>query len=392
MSFGPDSLKIDCEREAVRIGEVLKRTLRETRRKGIVLGLSGGIDSSVTAALAVRALGAERVFGVFMPEADSDPESLALGRELAAHLGLRAELEDIAPALAALRCYERRNDAVARVIPDFTPEWKFKLVLPGPGHQGLNFFSVVARSPDGREVRERLPLDAYLAIVAATNFKQRIRKSVEYHWADRLHFLVAGTPNVLLVNNELPARTLAELLALARAKPGSLNFGSTSQGGSPHMSGELLKLMARVDLVHVPYKGGGPAMTDLMGGQVDLSFATVGSVLSHLKSGKLTALAVASKQRSALLPDVPTFEEAGVKGFVIDTWYGLLAPAGTPADAIGALTRAASDFARSASVRERLANAGLEPQGVCGEPFAAQIGREIDANTRIARELNLKAE
>ena len=197
MSFGPDSLKIDCEREAVRIGEVLKRTLRETRRKGIVLGLSGGIDSSVTAALAVRALGAERVFGVFMPEADSDPESLALGRELAAHLGLRAELEDIAPALAALRCYERRNDAVARVIPDFTPEWKFKLVLPGPGHQGLNFFSVVARSPDGREVRERLPLDAYLAIVAATNFKQRIRKSVEYHWADRLHFLVAGTPNRL---------------------------------------------------------------------------------------------------------------------------------------------------------------------------------------------------
>lgn len=197
MSFGPDSLKIDCEREAARIGEVIKCTLRETRRKGIVLGLSGGIDSSVTAALAVRALGAERVFGLFMPEADSDPDSLTLGRELAAHLGLRTELEDIAPALAALRCYERRNDAVARVIPDFTPEWKFKLVLPGPDHQGLNFFSVVARAPDGREVRERLQLDAYLAIVAATNFKQRVRKSVEYHWADRLHFLVAGTPNRL---------------------------------------------------------------------------------------------------------------------------------------------------------------------------------------------------
>lgn len=197
MSFGRHSLRIDCEYEAARIGDTLKRTLLDVRRKGIVLGLSGGIDSSVTAALAVRALGAERVFGLFMPESDSDPESLALGRELVAHLGIRAELEDIAPALSALRCYERRNEAVARVIPGFTPEWKFKLVLPGPDHQGLNFYSVVARSPDGRGVRERLPLDAYLAIVAATNFKQRVRKSVEYHWADRLHFLVAGTPNRL---------------------------------------------------------------------------------------------------------------------------------------------------------------------------------------------------
>jgi len=133
-------------------------------------------------------------------------------------------------------------------------------------------------------------------------------------------------------------------------------------------------------------------VTDLIGGQVDLSFATVGSVLPHIKSGKLTALAVASRQRSALLPQVPTFEEVGIKGFVIDTWYGLLAPAGTPVEALRVLTREANDFARSPAVRERLAGAGLEPQGVCGEPFVAQIAREIDANTRIARELNLKTE
>ena len=197
MPFNKDHLKLDYPTEADRIGDAMRHLLRETRRKGVVLGLSGGIDSSVTAALAVRAVGAERVFGIFMPEADSEPESLTLGRMLSGHLGIRSTVEDIGPALAALKCYERRNEAVAGVIPDFTPEWKFKIVLPGAGHRGLNFFSVVARSPDGREVRERLPLDAYLAILAATNFKQRVRKTVEYHWADRLNYIVAGTPNRL---------------------------------------------------------------------------------------------------------------------------------------------------------------------------------------------------
>ncbi|HEX6708348.1 MAG TPA: NAD(+) synthase [Albitalea sp.] len=197
MAFDKHMLRLDCAAEADRIGDTLRKQLREIRRKGVVLGLSGGIDSSVTAALAVRALGPERVFGICMPEADSDPESLALGRQLADHFGIRTVVEDIAPALAALKCYERRNEAVARVVPGFTPEWKFKLVLPGPEHRGLSFYSVVARSPDGTEVRERLPLDAYLAIVAATNFKQRVRKMVEYHWADRLNHAVAGTPNRL---------------------------------------------------------------------------------------------------------------------------------------------------------------------------------------------------
>ncbi len=197
MTFTREDLKLDCEREADRIGDVLRKLLRETRRRGVVLGLSGGIDSSVTAALAVRALGNERVFGIFMPEADSEPESLALGQRLANHLGIRSVLEDIAPALVALKCYERRNEAVASVIPGFNADWKFKLVLPGADHRGLSFYSVVARSPDGGEFKERLPLDAYLAIVAATNFKQRVRKTVEYHWADRLNFLVAGTPNRL---------------------------------------------------------------------------------------------------------------------------------------------------------------------------------------------------
>jgi NAD+ synthase len=197
MTFDSKALKLDAAAEVERIGEAMRRQVRDLRRKGIVVGISGGIDSSVTAALAARALGAERVFGIFMPEADSDPESLRLGQLLANRFEIRNTVEDIAPALAALKCYERRNAAVAQVVPEFTPDWKFKIVLPGPEHQGLNFYSVVARSPEGREVKVRLTLDAYLAILAATNFKQRVRKMVEYHWADRLNYAVAGTPNRL---------------------------------------------------------------------------------------------------------------------------------------------------------------------------------------------------
>lgn len=197
MAFSKENLKLDLAKETARIGDAMKRQLRELRRKGVVLGLSGGIDSSVTAALAVKAIGKERVFGIFMPEHDSDAETLHFSRMIAEHLGIQTCLEDISPALEAVGCYRRRNEAVASVIPGFTPDWKFKIVLPGPDHVGLNFYSVVARSPEGKEVKERLPLNAYLTIVAATNFKQRIRKMLEYYYADSLNFAVAGTPNRL---------------------------------------------------------------------------------------------------------------------------------------------------------------------------------------------------
>lgn len=203
---------------------------------------------------------------------------------------------------------------------------------------------------------------------------------------------LASSATVLVVGPALPVKSVAEFIERARAKPDSLTYATPRQGSSPHLATEQFRRLTGVSLVHVPYKGAAPAVTDLLGGQVDVSFATVGSVLPHLKAGRLKALAVASRQRSSLLPDVPTFEEAGVKGFVIDTWYGLLAPAGTPPEAVRLLTREATEFSRSAAMRERLAGAGLEPSSVCGDAFAAQIGREIEANTRIAKELNLKAE
>jgi NAD+ synthase len=197
--FSDAVLDIDAERETERIVEAIRsQVLGRLRRKGAVLGLSGGIDSSVTAALCVRALGAERVLGLFMPESDSSLDSLDLGRLLADHLGIRAILEDVGPVLEAAGCYRRRDEAIRSVLPEYGPDWKSKIVLPGL-FDGMRYrlFSVVAESPDGRTVRCRLPLEAYQQVVAATNFKQRVRKMMEYYHADRLRYAVVGTPNRL---------------------------------------------------------------------------------------------------------------------------------------------------------------------------------------------------
>lgn len=203
---------------------------------------------------------------------------------------------------------------------------------------------------------------------------------------------LASSATVLVVGSSLRVKTVAEFLDRVRAKAGGASYGTPGLGSSPHLATEAFRKLTGTTLVHVPYKGAAPAVTDLIGGQIDLSFATVGSVLPHIQAGKLVALAVASRQRSALLPQVPTFEEAGVKGFVVDTWYGLLAPAGTPADGVKALEREAIAFGKSTSVVDRLHAAGLEPHTVCGDAFAAQIVTEIGANLRLAQELGLKAE
>jgi tripartite-type tricarboxylate transporter receptor subunit TctC len=203
---------------------------------------------------------------------------------------------------------------------------------------------------------------------------------------------LASSATVLVVGPSLPVKSVPEFLERVRAKPGATSYASPGQGSSPHLATETFGKLAGVSWVHVPYKGASPAITDLIGGQVDLSFATVGSVLPFIKSGKLTPIAVAARQRSALLPQVPTFEEAGLKGFVVDTWYALLAPAGTPAGTLAVLQREATEFGRSTGMRERLHAAGLEPHTVCGDAFATQVAREVEVNTRLARELNLKVE
>jgi NAD+ synthase len=194
-----DVLKIDAEQVAARLAEgVRAQVLRQLRRRGVVVGLSGGIDSSVVAALSVRALGRERVLGLFMPEEDSDPESLRLGRLLADSLGVDTVLEDIAPILRAAGCYRRRDEFIRQVFPEYGPGYRCKVVLPNVlAGAGYNLSSLVVESPEGVRQRARLPLEAYLGIVAASNMKQRTRKQLEYYHADRLNYAVAGTPNRL---------------------------------------------------------------------------------------------------------------------------------------------------------------------------------------------------
>jgi NAD+ synthase len=197
---GRDWLRLDAGAAVERIVDALRTQLGEVlHRRGLVVGMSGGLDSSVCAALAARAVGPNRVFALFMPERDSDPLSLELARNLAEQLGIAWAIEDIAPALEALGCYRRRDDAIRRVVPEYGPDWACKIVLPGERLESdrLNVYYIAVRPPGGEVRTVRLTATSYLEIVAATNFKQRVRKMLEYHHADRLHYAVVGTPNRL---------------------------------------------------------------------------------------------------------------------------------------------------------------------------------------------------
>jgi NAD+ synthase len=199
VAFSKDILKISPADEVQRIKSVLKeQVFRQLKRKGIVVAVSGGIDSSVTLALAARGLGSDRALALLMPEYESDPDSLRLGRLLAEKLHVDSVVEDIGPLLESAGCYRRRDDAIRMQVPEYGPGHKCKIVLSADTTQkGFNFFHLVISSPDGTQKKLRLDAPTYLGIVSATNMKQRARKFFEYYHADRLNFVVAGTPNRL---------------------------------------------------------------------------------------------------------------------------------------------------------------------------------------------------
>ncbi len=199
MTSSLDLLLLDPAAESDRIAAAIREQVtRRLRRRGVVVGLSGGIDSAVTAALCVRALGAGRVIGLLMPERESSPESLALGRLVGEWLGIRTVVEDVTAALEALGCYARRDEAIRSLIPAYGPGWRGKIVLStAPGTVRYRIFWIVVEDPSGLQRQARLTASAYLAIVAATSFKQRVRKMVEYYYADLEQYAVAGTPNRL---------------------------------------------------------------------------------------------------------------------------------------------------------------------------------------------------
>jgi NAD+ synthase len=192
------ALELDHSMEVDRITTRLRSALRDhLRRRGFVVAMSGGIDSSVSAALAVAAIGKQRVYGLLLPERDSSTGSGTRGAQLAEHLGIDYESFDIAPALEALGCYRWRDAAITATFPEYSEGWKNKIVIDGGAQGRVNFYKLVVQSPDGDTHEKRLDLKNYLQIVAATNFKQRIRKTLEYFHADRLNYAVIGTPNRL---------------------------------------------------------------------------------------------------------------------------------------------------------------------------------------------------
>jgi len=194
-------LELDCEAEADRIAaRMIEIVGRQFRRRGVVIALSGGVDSSVCAALAARAFGGTgtmKVFGLMLPETDSSSHSLTRAKQVAEQFGIPHAVENIAPTLEALGCYRWRDEAMRAVFPQFGPDWKSKIAIAGGRDGTFNYFKLVVQSPAGELSEARLPLREYLQIVAATNFKQRVRKTVEYFHADRLNYAVIGTPNRL---------------------------------------------------------------------------------------------------------------------------------------------------------------------------------------------------
>ncbi len=191
-------LEIDHETEINNISAKIRSALVEqARRRGLVVAVSGGIDSSVCVALAAAAMGKEKTYGLLLPERDSSPESLEKGEILCSHLGIEYRVEDIAPVLDAFGCYRWRDEAIKRVFTDYSDGWKNKIVISGGLEGKFNYFKLVVQSPDGETREKRLGASEYLQIVAATNFKQRTRKTYEYFHADRLNYAVVGTPNRL---------------------------------------------------------------------------------------------------------------------------------------------------------------------------------------------------
>ncbi len=202
--------------------------------------------------------------------------------------------------------------------------------------------------------------------------------------------VLAASPNVLVVHPSVPARNFRELVAYAKSNPGKLNFASPGEGSGAHLAGELLDIEAGIDAQHVPYKGIAPAVNDLLGGQVQMMFAGISTVLQHVKSGKLVAIAIASPRRSAQLPAVPTVAESGLAGFDVTSWYGLVVRTGTPPEVVQKIQRDAAEALANDEVKAKLAGLGLEPIGNTPEAFGHMIETESVKWSGIVRKANIQ--
>ena len=247
----------------------------------------------------------------------------------------------------------------------------------------------------GAEVVARAAPDGYTMLMATSAFPANFSlfRKVPYKLADFAPISnVAESPNVLAVHPSVPAKNVKELIALLRSRPGQINYGSGGVGGSTHLAAELFKLLAKVDVTHIPYKGGGPAVTDLLGGQISMIFGNLPAVLPHVKSGRINVLAIASAKRSPTMPDLPTMDEAGVRGFEASTWAGLLMPAGTAQPIISKFYADLQKIYAQPDMKERMATGGFEAIGSSPKEFAAYIDLEVARWEKVIRAAGIKAE
>ena len=243
----------------------------------------------------------------------------------------------------------------------------------------------------GSEVVAKAAPDGYTLVMGTTathSINQALYKKLAYDPVKDFVAvaLIATMPNVLVVNNDFPAKSVKELIALAKAKPGTITFGSGGNGTTHHLSGALFEKMTGVDMTHVPYKGAGQALPDLIGGQINIMFDNITSSMAYIKSGKLRVLAVTTPKRSAALPDVPTMQEAGVPGYEMSGWFGLLAPAKTPPEIVARLNKAINKILQSIEMKELLAKQGAEIVISTPAEFTAFVKERTDKMTKVVKD------
>jgi len=278
-------------------------------------------------------------------------------------------------------------DALPRIVGEkLATKWKQAVVVDNrPGASG-NI---------GMEEGARAEPDGYTLLLAAAGnmtVNPTLFRNLRFDTYKDLApvTLLAASPNVLVVHPSVPVKTFKQLVDHAKQNPGKLNFASPGDGSGAHLAGELLNIEAGIQTVHIPYKGIAPAVNDLLGGNVQMMFAGISTVLPHIKAGKLTALAIASPRRSPQLPDVPTVAEDGLPGFDVTSWYGIVVRAGTPAPIIQKLQRDIAEALQGEEVHAKLAGFGLEPVGNTPEAFDAMIKAESRKWTEIVRKANIK--
>jgi len=279
------------------------------------------------------------------------------------------------------------NDIIARLIgARLTPRFGQQVVIDNRGGaSGIIGTDIVARAaPDGHTL---------LFVSVSHTMNEAIRK-LPYDTLGSFApvALLGRGPNVLVANPNLPARTLPELIALAKSKPGKINYASTGVAGMHHFGGELFKDLAHVNMVHVPYKGGSAAMTELMAGRVHVMFESMSSIIQHHRAGRVRGLAVTSPKRSSSYPDIPTVAEAGVPGFDMTVWAGLITPVGIPKPVLAKLNDAINKALASPSLRERYAANGVDPVGGTPEEFGAFIKREVEKYAAISKKIGMKVD